>query len=132
MPKFAKEQALRTPDSPAMIDPYKTLTWEQVDEIINRAANIILQTDLGEKRRIAVFAENAAETALAHLGGLFGGASSVPVNFHLTAEETSYILKDSESKILFIDDKTAERGIQAAKKLISTSLLDGTVKNTKI
>ena len=56
MPKFAKEQALRTPDSPAMIDPYKTLTWEQVDEIINRAANIILQTDLGEKRRIAVFA----------------------------------------------------------------------------
>ena len=78
MPKFAKEQALRTPDSPAMIDPCKTLTWEEVDEIINRAANIILQTDLGEKRRIAVFAENAAETALAHLGGLFGGASSVP------------------------------------------------------
>ena len=116
MPKFAKEQALRTPDTPAMIDPYKTLTWEQVDELINRAANIILQTDLGEKRRIAVFAENAAETALAHLGGLFGGASSVPVNFHLTADETGYILKDSESKILFIDDKTAERGIQAAQE----------------
>tara|TARA_B100001758_G_C18404318_1_gene611008 strand:+ start:962 stop:2497 length:1536 start_codon:yes stop_codon:yes gene_type:complete len=116
MPKFAEKQAVLTPNSPAMIDPYKTLTWEQVDEIINRAANIILQSDLGEKRRIAVFAENAAETALAHLGGLFGGASSVPVNFHLTADETSYILRDSESKILFIDDKTAERGIQAAQE----------------
>ena len=73
------------------------------------------------------------ETALAHLGGLFGGASSVPVNFHLTADETGYILKDSESKILFIDDKTAElEEFRLRKKLISTSLLDGTVKNTKM
>ena len=116
MPKFAQEQAVRTPNSPAMTDPSKSLTWEQVDEIINRAANLILEADLGEKRRIAVFAENASETALAHLGGLFGGASSVPVNFHLTAEEASYILKDSESQILFVDDKTAERAIQAAKE----------------
>ena len=116
MPKFSKQQALKTPNTVAMTDPYKSLTWEEVDEIINRAANIILKLNLGEKRRIAVFAENAAETALAHLGGLFGGASSVPVNFHLTADETSYILKDSESQILFIDNKTADRGIAAAKE----------------
>ncbi len=116
MPKFAQEQAVRTPNSPAMTDPSKSLTWEQVDEIINRAANLILEADLGEKRRIAVFAENSSETALAHLGGLFGGASSVPVNFHLTAEEASYILKDSESQIVFADDKTAERAIQASQE----------------
>ena len=116
MPKFAQQQAEKTPNTAAMIDPYKSLTWEEVDDIINRAANIILASDLGVKRRVAVFAENAAETALAHLGGLFGGASSVPVNFHLTADEASYILKDSESQILFIDDKTAERGIAAAKE----------------
>ncbi|MEC7366515.1 MAG: AMP-binding protein, partial [Actinomycetota bacterium] len=114
MPKFAQQQAEKTPNTVAMIDPYKSLTWEEVDDIINRAANIILASELGDKRRIAVFAENAAETALAHLGGLFGGASSVPVNFHLTADEASYILKDSESQILFIDDKTATRGITAA------------------
>ena len=65
MPKFAREQAIRTPNSAAMTDPSKSLTWEQVDEIINRAANLILATDLGEKRRIAVFAENSSETALA-------------------------------------------------------------------
>ncbi|HJM29064.1 MAG TPA: class I adenylate-forming enzyme family protein, partial [Acidimicrobiales bacterium] len=116
MPKFAEEQSNRTPDAIALTDPQKSLTWEQVDEILNRAANIILKSDLGSKRRIAVFAENASETALAHLGALFGGASSVPVNFHLTAEEASYILKDSESQILFLDDKTADRGILAAQE----------------
>ena len=123
MPKFAQQQAEKTPNTVAMIDPYKSLTWEEVDDIINRAANIILASELGERRRIAVFAENAAETALAHLGGLFGGASSVPVNFHLTADEASYILKDSESQILFIDDKTATRGITAAKEAGITQIV---------
>ena len=123
MPKFAQQQAEKTPNTVAMIDPYKSLTWEEVDDIINRAANIILASELGERRRLAVFAENAAETALAHLGGLFGGASSVPVNFHLTAEEASYILKDSESQILFIDDKTATRGITAAKEAGITQIV---------
>ena len=57
MPKFAQQQAEKTPNTVAMIDPYKSLTWEEVDDIINRAANIIIASELGEKRRIAVFAE---------------------------------------------------------------------------
>ena len=49
--------------------------------------------DPGE--RVAVFAENAVETVLAHLGGLLAGVSTVPVNFHLTTDELAYILGDS-------------------------------------
>lgn len=116
MPKFAEQQSRKTPSAIALTDPDKSLTWEQVDEILNRAANLLLDIDLGPKRRVAVFAENASETALAHLGALFGGCSSVPVNFHLTAEEATYILKDSESQILFVDNITADRGILAARE----------------
>jgi long-chain acyl-CoA synthetase len=61
-----------------------------------------------------VYAENANETALAHLGGLLGGASTVPVNFHLTSDETAYIIGDSGSRIVFVGPETAERGLQAA------------------
>jgi len=116
MPKFAEQQSKKTPSAIALTDPDKSLTWEQVDEILNRAANLLIDIDLGPKRRVAVFAENASETALAHLGALFGGCSSVPVNFHLTAEEATYILKDSESQILFVDNITADRGILAARE----------------
>ena len=116
MPKFAEQQSKKTPSAIALTDPDKSLTWEQVDEILNRAANLLLEINLGPKRRVAVFAENASETALAHLGALFGGCSSVPVNFHLTAEEATYILKDSESQILFVDNITADRGILAARE----------------
>ena len=115
MPVFASDLARERPEEIAVRDPNKALTWSQVGDILNRTANNALSADLGPKRRVAVFAENAAETALAHLGCLLGSASTVPVNFHLTAEEAAYILVDSESRILFVGPETLERGVEAAK-----------------
>ena len=114
MPAFAKARAIADPTGFALVDPHRELTWAEVDDALNRAANLVLAADLGDKRRVAVFAENAAETALAHLGALIGSASSVPVNFHLTAEEAAYILDDAQARILFVGPETAERGVQAA------------------
>ncbi len=88
--------------------------WAEVDETLNRVANGLLGLDLGPDHRIAVFAENAIETAMANLGGLLAGASVVPVNFHLTADEVAYILQDSGARVVFVDAATAERGVEAA------------------
>ena len=115
MPVFASDLARERPEEIAVRDPNRAFTWAQVGDILNRTANNALSADLGPKRRVAVFAENAAETAYAHLGCLLGSASTVPVNFHLTAEEAAYILVDSESRILFVGPETLERGIEAAK-----------------
>lgn len=120
MPRFAKDCAAADPTGFALVDGGRELTWSQVDDALNRSANLLLAADrageLGPAHRIAVFAENAAETALAHLGGLLAGASSVPVNFHLTASETAYILADSDSRVLFVGPETAERGVEAARE----------------
>jgi long-chain acyl-CoA synthetase len=120
MPRFAKERAAADPTGFALVDGERELTWSQVDDALNRCANLLLDADragdLGPAHRIAVFAENAAETALAHLGGLLAGASSVPVNFHLTASEAAYILADSQAQVLFVGPETAERGIEAARE----------------
>lgn len=114
MPSFATSLAVERPREIAIRDESQALGWAAVGDILNRVANRALQSDLGLERRVAVFAENAAETALAHLGCLLGGASTVPVNFHLTAEETAYILSDSKSRWLFVGPETNERGLHAA------------------
>jgi acyl-CoA synthetase (AMP-forming)/AMP-acid ligase II len=114
MPEFARRLAVDRPDEVALRDPDRALTWADVDVALNRIAHRVLAADLGPQRRVAVFAENASETALAHLGCLLGGASTVPVNFHLTADETAYILTDSDSRIVFVGPETAERGLAAA------------------
>jgi len=116
MVAFAKQRAQERPEEIALRDPDRAFKWVEVDELLNRVANALLASDLGEHHRISVFAENAAETALAHMGGLIGGASSVPVNFHLTAEEVAYILDDSGTRVLFVGPETAERGVEAARE----------------
>ena len=115
MPEFAKELARKNPEQVAIRDDKESLTWDDVDGILNRAVNRLLETDLGPQRRISVFAENSNQTALAHLAGLLAGASTVPVNFHLTAEEAAYILQDSETSVLFLGPETVERGLEAAQ-----------------
>jgi acyl-CoA synthetase (AMP-forming)/AMP-acid ligase II len=114
MTTFAARLAEEKPDEIAVRDPDKAFNWAEVDEILNRAVNALLATDMGPDHRMAVFAENSAETALANLAGLLAGISVVPVNFHLTAEEVAYILNDSGARVLFVDGVTAERGIEAA------------------
>lgn len=115
MPSFAAELTQSQPEEIAIRDEIRSLCWADVDDILNRVANGLNRLDLGADRRVAVFAENAVETAMANLGGLIAGASVVPVNFHLTAAEVAYILGDAGVRVLFADAKTLERAIEAAR-----------------
>ncbi len=112
---FAKEYAEKNPEEIAIQDANQSLTWDQVDDVLNRCGSGLQSLDLGPDERVAVFAENSVETALANLGGLIGGASVVPVNFHLTGDEVKYILQDSGARVLFVGPETWERGIEAVK-----------------
>jgi long-chain acyl-CoA synthetase len=127
MPRFATERAAQDPGGFALVVAGREMGWAEVGDALNRCANRLLDAaaagELGPHRRVAVFAENAAETALAHLGGLLGGASTVPVNFHLTASEAAYILQDSGSGILFVGPETAERGLAAAREAGITTVV---------
>jgi len=114
MPRFAAACAALRPDEIAIRDERRALDWAQLDDALNRVANGLIAMGLGPDRRIAVFAENAIETSLANLGGLLAGASVVPVNFHLTAAETAFILRDSGATVVFVDGATATRGVEAA------------------
>lgn len=114
MPEFCTRLAQERPDQIALHDPSRSMGWAEVGDVLNRVANALRTVDLGPSRRVSVFAENASETALAHLGGLLGGASTVPVNFHLTTDETAYILSDSETRVLFVGPETVQRGVTAA------------------
>ena len=100
--------------STAVVDGARTLDFDAVDELLDRIANALLDADLGTERRIAVFAENSAETVLAHLGGLLGSASTVPVNFHLTASEAAYIVGDSGARLVLTGPENVDRAVEAA------------------
>jgi long-chain acyl-CoA synthetase len=109
-------RARENPTQYALTDERLTLTWSELDPILNRVTNAILGANLTKVGRVAVFAANAVENVMAYIGALQAGVASVPINFHQTADEVAYILKDSDTELLFVGPETANIGLQAAAK----------------
>ncbi len=112
----ASRLAGERPAEVALRDDSVALNWTQVNDILNRVVNALDRLDIGPDHRIAVLAENSVQTVLAHLGGLLAGASTVPVNFHLKADEVAFILEDSGARALFVGPQTATIGLEAAHR----------------
>ncbi|HEY0840336.1 MAG TPA: AMP-binding protein, partial [Vulgatibacter sp.] len=112
----AAEKATRDPDELALADERMRLTWRELDPILNRATNALIAEQASQDhQRVAVFATNSVETVLAHLAGLHAGVSTVPVNFHFTVEELTYILQDSGASAIFTGPETLETARKAAE-----------------
>jgi acyl-CoA synthetase (AMP-forming)/AMP-acid ligase II len=103
-------------DTLALADERVEYSWNQLDPVINRAANAMADA-VDEARRAGVFAPNAAETAIAYVAGMEAGVSTVPISYHLTASEVAYILRDSKASVLFVGPETAKIGLAAAAEV---------------
>ena len=97
----------------ALADERVSMSWAELDPVLNRAANA-MSAAVDGKRRVAVFAPNSAEAVIAYVAGIEGGVSTVPVSYHLTPGEVAYILKDSGASVLLVGPETVEAGLAAA------------------
>ncbi len=102
-------RSLTQPDGWAIrSDGFGEATWQQFTDATLRLAAAIQATDLGDTRRVLVIARNRPATLLAHAAAMLGEASSVPVNFHLTAGELGYIADESGARLAFVDSTTEQ------------------------
>lgn len=112
---FATRQCAEHPDAIALTDERTQISWLALADMVRRGANGLLAWVGPTPMRVAIYANNSAEAVVAYLAALRAGVCSVPVNFHLTTEETAYILADSGASVLFVGPENAERGLEAAK-----------------
>ena len=107
--------AAATPNDVGLTDGDRTLSWHEVNSVVNRATNALLAMELGETLRISVFARNSSEVVLAHFGAMCAGVSGVPTSSLLGADELAYILEDSGAKAVFAGPETVDAAVQAAR-----------------
>ena len=94
-------------DRVAFRDGPLTLTWAQTDERIGRLAAALAAAGVGPGDRVAVMGLNSAPHLEAMAATLRVGAICVPVNFRMVADEVAYVLTDSGSTAVFVDDAFA-------------------------
>jgi len=65
--------AQRTPGGSALGDERSLYTWVELDSLLNRATHALLAAGIAPGQRVAIFAENSAETVIAHLADILAG-----------------------------------------------------------
>jgi long-chain acyl-CoA synthetase len=113
MSVVAEERRASAPQEIALRDDNVELTWADLDVTLNRVVNALLNYGLAKDQRVAVFAENSANTVIAYLGIILAGLSGVPINYHLRTDECAYILDDAGAGVMFVGTENVEHGIHS-------------------
>ena len=100
---FARQQAMTHPDQPAIIMAAtgETITFSEYEARCNRVAHLLRDAGLRRGDHIAVFMENSPQLLEIEGGAERVGLYFTLVNTHLSADEVTYIIANSQSSALF-------------------------------
>src|ERR1700722_3771664 len=113
------ELAAKHPDKPAvmMSDSSAQLTFAQLDRGSCQVSRLLASLGVGPGDHIAVLMANRLEYFPIAWGAQRRGTYWTPVNWHLNADEASYIVEDCGAKVLFASPETADVAALIAARL---------------
>jgi amino acid adenylation domain-containing protein len=93
-------RAARTPEAPAVSCGSEMLSYCGLNERANQLAHRLIQLGVGPETRVGVCVERGTEMVAALLAVLKAGGAYVPLDPKYPAERLSYMLDDSQAKVL--------------------------------
>nr|WP_202459140.1 AMP-dependent synthetase/ligase [Streptomyces sp. SID5464] len=85
-------------------DDWKSLSWAQAAERVYAIAAGLIELGVQPEQRVALASSTRIEWILADLGIMCAGAATTTVYPQTNAEESAYILSDSESRVLIAEN----------------------------
>ena len=95
---------------PTADEPYKTITWSEVEDDVKSVASYLIDQDVRMGDRVAILSENRYEWAVVDLAIQMVGAINVSLYATLPPKQCEFIVRDSEAKLFFVST-----GIQLKK-----------------
>ncbi|GLF92737.1 long-chain-fatty-acid--CoA ligase [Streptomyces yaizuensis] len=109
------DSAARRPDHPALVAGPDRITYRELWDSARRYAAVLREEGVGPGDRVALLLPNTPHFPRAYYGALALGATVVPVNALLKAEEIAYVLRDSAARVLICSDALTGEGARAAE-----------------
>ncbi|CAN5171312.1 acyl-CoA synthetase [soil metagenome] len=100
---FLRRSAYMFPDKEAVIHSGLRRSYRELDERVNRLSSRLRDAGLQNGDRVAFLCPNIPPLLEAHFAVPDAGLVLVAINTRLSADEISYILDHSGSKLLFVD-----------------------------
>lgn len=85
-------------------EAWESVTWRQAGDLVEAYAAGLLALGLAAEQRVGIVSGTRYEWILADLAVMCAGGATTTVYPTTNAEDTTYILSDSESRIVFAED----------------------------
>ncbi|MDB5467070.1 MAG: 4-coumarate-CoA ligase, partial [Phenylobacterium sp.] len=103
-----REQARELKDKPALVDARRTITYAELDELMDRIAVALQREGVGKAEVAAICASSSVEYGATFFGILRDGAIVAPLAPSSTPESLIVQLNDSGAKVFFLDAGVAQ------------------------
>jgi acyl-CoA synthetase (AMP-forming)/AMP-acid ligase II len=101
--------AATAPDRPAVVvaDTGETRTYGELEARSNQVAHLLRSLGVETGDTLALVLDNCAEYFEAAWGGLRAGLYVTPINWHLSADEIEYVVRDCGARAVFVSPTCA-------------------------
>ena len=102
IPQAVEEVSKKNPDRVALEIEGKEYTYKNILSSAKSIASFLFLRNIKHGDRVAILSEGRPEWGIAYLGISFLGGVAVPIDIQLSEDEVKNLIRDSESKAIFI------------------------------
>jgi long-chain acyl-CoA synthetase len=105
--RFLEQSARRSPDSVALIEPQRSITYAELDRLANQFAHLFVEAGVRRGDRVVLAIENCFELVGAYLGAMKAGGVAVPLPAGPRSDRLARAASDCSPKVCVVDAATA-------------------------
>jgi long-chain acyl-CoA synthetase len=117
--------AQRDPQHTAVIDKQCSVTYAQLDAMMDRVAAALKRDGVKPREAIAICANSSVHYAAVFMGALRAGVVVAPLAPGSTVEQLAGMMKDAAARLLFTDESATEAVAAAKGARIARISIDG-------
>lgn len=99
--------ALGLADQPAIVGGDRSVTYAELDALVNRTGNALKAHGVARGERVLFLMDDSPEMVAGYLGAMRIGAVAVALNVRLAPRDVRYVIEDSACRLLFVDAEFA-------------------------
>lgn len=107
--RLIEDAAQNYADKPAFISDNQRINYGQLNRSINAVAHLLKQTGIEKGDKVALMLPNIPEFVYCYFAAVKLGAVAVTLNNSATAYELSYLLENSDAKVLITIESARKR-----------------------
>jgi long-chain acyl-CoA synthetase len=112
-----EEAALKFAERPALISDDQRINYSQLNNYTNAIAHLLKQLGIEKDDKVALMLPNIPEFVYSYFAAAKIGGVAVPLNATSTAYELSYLLENSDAKVLITTEAVRKRFDEIQDKL---------------